>query len=376
MFKSNLFQSIESVFRLQQIFCILPLKWNGTTGHLTTTRFMKLYVFGIILMTSFINYLSIFKWNCMEYLKTFVPDKPLWTILFAFEFTAIYIQFLLGILFFYIQRAKHIEVLKKFHSIDKRCRKEFGQEVDHRKHRRQINIGIIFISLHYLSGSIFSTIFCYLIDRSFMIPITLVYDFERASSHLSTYMSINYILLIRVRCKHLLKVYQPLQFEYHQYLRGGEADQIASNYFSMELQKVFDLFKETCSLFNICAASFGWNSLLQILKSLSTISLQIYILCTFLIENTVDKALTSSVVLYVLFGELLSAAIYTIVLEASFSTVSSSSSYACFFFVRSLRIYFQVHQCKYAFRSFDKRGKDPNIRRMVRCYFNIFKFSK
>lgn len=325
MSKSNLFESIESVFRFQRIFCVLPLKWNRSTSHLETTRLMKLYVFGIIAMISFISHQSIFEWNCIEHLNTFVPNGAVWTIFFGYEFTSMYIQFLLNILCFYIQRLNHIEVLKKFHSIDKRFQIELEQEVDYRKHRRQINIGIALLSLFHLSGSIFSTIFWYLTNRTVMIPINLVYDFERVSLHLSTYMSINYILLIRARCNHLLKVYQSLQFEYHQYLRGGNADRIASNYFSMELQKVFDLFKETCCLFNICVDSIGWNSLLRIVKSFATNSLHIYILLTFVIEKTASEAVTPYVILYLLLSEMLSTAIHTIVLEAAFSTVRNSS---------------------------------------------------
>lgn len=32
-----------------------------------------------------------------------------------------------------------------------------------------------------------------------------------------------------------------------------------------------------------------------------------------------------------------------------------------------MEIDLQVHECKYAFRSFDKCGRNPNIRRVVRC---------
>lgn len=321
----NLFESIESVFLFQRIFCILPLKWNRSTGHLKTTRLMKLYVLGIIAMISFISIQSIFVWNCMELLRTFVPNGTLWTVLFGYNFAAMYIHFLLNILYYYIYRSKHIEVLKLFHSIDKRFRIELGQEVDHRRHKRQINIGITLIFLYYLSGSIFSTIYWYYtLDQPVMIPFNLVYDFERISLHLSTYMSINYILLIRARCDHLLNIYKPLQFEYHQYLRGGGADRIISNYFFKESQKVFALFQETCSLFNICVASFGWNNLLEIMRSFATNSLQIYILWTFLMKMILSNAETPYIILYLLFGEILCNAFHTIVLDAAFSTVCSS----------------------------------------------------
>lgn len=325
MSKSNLFESIELVFRFQRIFCILPLKWNGSTKLLKTTLLMKLYVYEIIAMILLITYQSIFKWNCSDHLRTFLPKGELWTILFDYAFITIYIHFLLNILYFFINRPKHIEVLKIFHSIDNRFRINFRQEVNHRRHRRQINIGITLISLYYLSGSIFATIYWYLTDQPVMIPIHLIYDFERVSLHLPTYMSTNYILLIRARCDHLLKVYGPLQSKYNKYLKNGGADRIILNHFSIELDKMIELFKKTCSLFNICVASFGWSTLLQIMRLFATIALEIYILWTFSMGKTTSGAVTPYFTCYLLFGELLNYGIHTIVLGAAFSTVRISS---------------------------------------------------
>lgn len=336
MSKSNLFESIELVFWLQRIFCILPLKWNGSTELLKTTLLMKLHVYGIIAMILLITYQSIFTWNCADHLRKFLPKGELWTILFSYAFIAIYIHFLLNILYFFINRPKHIEVLKLFHSIDNRFRIKFRQEVNHRKHKRQINIGITLISLYYLFSLISGTIYWYLTDQVVMIPIHFVYDFERVSLHLPTYMSINYILLIRARSEHLLKVYGPLQSKYNNYLKNGGADRIVLNHFSIELDKVIELFKKTCSLFNICIASFGWSNLLQIARLFTSIAMEIYILWTFSMGKTTGGAAVPYFMIYSLFGELVNLGIHTIVLGAAFSTVRISWLWMCFCFCEEL----------------------------------------
>lgn len=327
----NVWRSIDTALRIQNIFCVSPFSLDRSTAKLASSWKSKFYLFSVTSVILATMYLSVFQWHYMETLFKIEPNGRIWRILCIYEMGAINFHFTLNMIFVATGYSQQMQFLERIHAIDQQILNDFSASVDHRDYKRKLSYVLKFLYTYCGLQLILETSTFYAVGDYLLIPPTLAYMLQSLNLTAQIYSSTNYLFLIERRYRLLLLLHQKLNRDYMEYSEKSPTyNELIENAFLVKLVKLFKLHKQITKLIRLTEDIFGWIYASLVIKTFMTTLIQTYYIFITTIDSVssgIERFYAYGFV-YMLFGEFIKVILAVISIHSVYAAVSSLFEYS------------------------------------------------